>query len=128
MTSSQDQILEKIEKEYPFLTYVRWKGISTIGIVQNVDNKVLMIYDFTKITTQESKIKFLKLGERWWFESSTEHPIEIYLGEAFDEFFSILKGYPICEIEEIVGPVINLDERLTKKRIKRRRTELVRDI
>jgi hypothetical protein len=128
MTNNKTEIVKKLEADYPFLTYIRRKQSSTLGIVQNVDNKIMMIYDFSRIQDIEAKKRFLSFGEKWWYETNTMHPIEIYIGRPFDEFTECLVGYSLSEIIQVSGPSISLDSRLNKKRIKKRRLELVKEV
>ena len=70
---------EETFEKYPFLSLVTYGGNEYIGIIQNQDDAVLSIYDFSKINDQEYKNLFLELGEQWWWESNRMIPINLFL-------------------------------------------------
>ena len=65
-------------QEYPFLSLVAYGGQEYVGIIQNYDDTVLSIYDYSRIRVLEHKEAFLLLGEVWWWESNRMIPINLF--------------------------------------------------
>jgi len=125
MSQEQEDALCQMRKDYPFLTYLEYCDVSVIGIVQNVTTQFIMIFNYEEIKGEEQKKKFLELGENWWYESNTKVPIDVFLGDKFEEFRRVLRGYSRREVKQVVGPMINLSE-MYNRRIKKRRVEFMR--
>ena len=56
-------LAEEIFEKYPFLSLVTYGGQEYVGIVQNQDDTVLSMYDYSKLPV-ELKETFLALGIR----------------------------------------------------------------
>lgn len=119
--------LKSLRKKFPFLTYITYENQDVVGIVQNINTHFVMIYDYNLIRGLEMRKEFLEAGEKWWFESNTDIPIDVFIGRRFDKFAHALRGYTKRNVEIIDGPVINLEE-VFSKRVKKKRVELVADI
>lgn len=111
-------------QKYEFMTFVVMKDDIIVGIVQNETPKLLMIYQFDMIKTTEEKEQFLKYGDDWWWGSNHIVPINLFIGDRFERYEYILRGYPRKPIEEMIGPTFNLAERY-KTRIKKKKIEIV---
>ena len=96
-----------------------------VGIVQNQDNQVISFYDYGRIMSPQDKMKFLKLGEIWWYESNRKIPINIFIKREFKYFRTTLVSLNSKDIEIAHGPTLRLSD-IAKKRIKRRTIQLVR--
>ena len=82
--------IKQLIKQYPFITLLKYGGDEYIGIIQNSDEQITTIYDFGSLRTKDQKIKFLSLGEQWWWESNRMIPINVFLKTDWSEFkFSI---------------------------------------
>lgn len=123
--SQESEAHALMRRHYPFLTYLEYSDTQIIGIVQNVTTQFVMIFDYGELKTDDERREFLKLGERWWYESNTKVPIDVFLGEKFDQFRPTLRGYSRREAKEIIGPMINLAE-MYNRRIKKRRIEFMK--
>ena len=119
-------LAEEIFEKYPFLSLVTYGGNEYVGIVQNLDDTVLSMYDFSKIT-EELKSTFLDLGETWWWESNSTIPINWFLKQDFAHFATILITFNIRDTEVVRGPSVSIAE-LAKKRSKRRNIQLVKKV
>lgn len=119
-------LAEEIFEKYPFLSLVTYGGNEYVGIVQNLDDTVLSMYDFSKIT-EELKSTFLDLGETWWWESNRTIPINLFLKQDFAQFATILITFNIRDTEVVRGPSVSIAE-LAKKRSKRRNIQLVKKV
>lgn len=122
-----EQTLKEIEdtrSKYEFMTFVVMKDDIVVGIVQNETPKVLMIYQFDLLRTTEEKELFLHYGDEWWWESNHAVPINLYIGDRFEVFEYVLRGYPRKPIEGIIGPTFSLAERYLR-RIRKKRIEIV---
>ena len=75
MNSYTEETLDK----YPFLSLVQYGGQEYIGIIQNHDDTVLSMYNFSKLKSKIDKERFLTLGEQWWWESNRMIPINLFL-------------------------------------------------
>ena len=71
------------------------------------------------------KMKFLKFGEIWWYESNRKLPINIFLKGDFKYFRSTLVSLNSKDIEIVEGPTVRLSE-ISTKRVKRKTIQLVR--
>jgi len=119
-------LAEEIFEKYPFLSLVTYGGTEYIGIVQNQDDTVLSMYDYSKIP-EDLKASFLELGDVWWWESNRMIPINLFLKKDFAQFASILITFNIRDTEIVKGPSVSIAE-LAKKRSKRRNIQLVKKV
>lgn len=121
----RQSILERIKLEYPFITYLQYNDTAVIGIVQNATPSVVNIFDFDRVRGIEAKRRFMEYGARWWFGSNTKIPIDLFIGDRFDEFRHCLVGYSRKEIIDITGPTVSVRD-LYAGRIKRRKIEFLK--
>ena len=121
-----EEIKQLLDK-YPFITYLIYGGNEYLGIIQNSDEQITTIYDFGSVRTPEQKIKFLELGEQWWWESNRIIPINVFLKHDWAEFKFCVKTLNSKDVEIKVGPQPNLKE-MAAKRSKRRSITLVRKL
>jgi hypothetical protein len=119
-------LAEEIFEKYPFLSLVTYGGAEYVGIVQNQDDTVLSMYDYSKIP-DNLKASFLELGDVWWWESNRMIPINLFLKKDFVQFASILITFNIRDTEVVRGPSVSIAE-LAKKRSKRRNIQLVKKV
>ena len=119
-------LAEEIFEKYPFLSLVTYGGAEYVGIVQNQDDTVLSIYDYSKIP-DNLKASFLELGDAWWWESNRMIPINLFLKKDFAQFASILITFNIRDTDVVRGPSVSIAE-LAKKRSKRRNIQLVKKV
>lgn len=119
-------LAEEIFEKYPFLSLVTYGGQEYVGIVQNQDDTVLSMYDYSKLP-DELKSTFLELGDTWWWESNRMIPINLFLKKDFAQFAPILITFNIRDTEVVKGPSVSIAE-LAKKRSKRRNIQLVRKV
>ena len=119
-------LAEEIFEKYPFLSLVTYGGNEYVGIVQNQDDTVLSMYDYSKLH-DSLKEAFLMLGEVWWWESNRIIPINLFLKQDFAQFTSILVTFNIRDTEIIRGPSVSIAD-LAKKRSKRRNIQLVKKV
>ena len=114
-------------QEYPFLSLVAYGGQEYVGIIQNYDDTVLSIYDYSRIRVLEHKEAFLLLGEVWWWESNRMIPINLFLKQEWDVFNNTLVTLNVKDCEIKHGPSVSIQE-LAKKRSKRRNIQLVKRV
>ena len=120
-----NEVFETLGKKFPFLSLIRKGDLEYVGIVQNQDNQVTSFYDYGRLMLPQDKVRFLKLGETWWWESNRKIPINIFLRKDFGYFRSTLVTLSTKDIQIVHGPVVRLDD-IAKKRIKRRTIQLMR--
>lgn len=113
--------------QYPFLSYVTYGGNEYIGVIQNIDDVITSIYDFSVLKTNEQKKLYLELGENWWWESNRLIPINIFLKSEWYQFKFTLKTFNSKEVILKYGPAVSFKETISKKS-KRRSITLVRRI
>jgi len=113
--------------DFPFLTLVAYGGNEYIGIIQNIDDVITSMYDYSVLRTQEQKKQYLELGEIWWWESNRLVPINIFLKSDWSTFRFTLKTFNSKDVELKYGPALSLKEAV-QKRTKRRSITLVRRI
>jgi hypothetical protein len=85
------------------------------------------MYVYSNIFDESLRKKFLECGEIWWWESNRQLPINIFLKKKFEVFRPYLKTFIRKDFEIVFGPVVSLQEIITK-RIKRRTIQLVKKI
>lgn len=118
---------QKLLDQYPFLSYLTYGGNEYIGIIQNIDDVITSIYDFSVLRTDPQKVLYLELGETWWWESNRMVPINIFLKQDWFQFRPTLKTFNSKDVELKYGPALSLKEN-AQKRSKRRSITLVRKI
>ena len=119
-------LAEEIFEKYPFLSLVTYGGQEYVGIVQNQDDTVLSMYDYSRLPV-ELKETFLALGDTWWWESNRMIPINLFLKQDFAQFVNILITFNIRDTEVVKGPRVSIAD-LAKKRSKRRNIQLVKKV
>lgn len=119
-------LAEEIFEKYPFLSLVTYGGQEYVGIVQNQDDTVLSMYDYSKLPV-ELKETFLALGDTWWWESNRMIPINLFLKKDFNQFATFLITFNIRDTEVVRGPSVSIAD-LAKKRSKRRNIQLVKKV
>lgn len=112
---------------YPFLSFLTYGGNEYIGIIQNIDDVITSIYDYSALRTQEQKKQYLELGEIWWWESNRLVPINIFLKADWQQYRFSLKTFNSKDVDLKYGPALSLKEAI-QKRGKRRSITLVRRI
>lgn len=119
--------IEETRQKHEFITFLilddpnDWR----CGVVQNSNNRFISFYDLSKITAEESRERFLKMADNWWWQSGQKIPIDLYVGKAFDEFQHALTTLPrksLCE--DPIGPTYSITEHYLK-RVKKKRVELI---
>lgn len=121
-----EEIKQLLDK-YPFITYLVYGGNDYIGIVQNADEQITTIYDFGSLKSPEQKMRFLELGEQWWWESNRLIPINVFLKADWAEFKFCVKTMNSKDVDIKLGPQTSLKE-MALKRSKRRSITLVRKV
>lgn len=114
-------------EQYPFISYVTYGGTDYIGIIQNFDEIITTIYDFSAIKEDDMKRKFLELGETWWWESNRLIPINVFLKTNWTIFKGCLRTMNSKDVEIKMGPYVSLKE-MSTKRSKRKSITLVRKL
>ena len=114
-------------ENHPYLTFLTYGGNEYIGIVQNVDDVITTLYDFSTLKTEDQKIAFLQLAEVWYWESNRLVPINVFLKQEWAVFRPTLKTFNSKDVDIKVGPYVSLKE-ISLRRSKRRSITLVRKI
>ena len=120
-----NEIFDTLRDKFPFLSLIRKGTMEFVGIVQNQDNHVISFYDYGRLMSPQDKMRFLKYGEIWWYESNRKIPINIFIKREFKYFRTTLVSLNSKDIEIVHGPTLRLSD-IAKKRIKRRTIQLVR--
>lgn len=122
-----NNIFDKLTENYPFLSLISYAGNEHIGIIQNQDTTVTTIYDFGEVVNTDLKMKYLDLGETWWWESNRSIPINLFLKHEWEPFKFCLKTFSNKDVILIHGPVCSL-KNMRKTRGRRRSITLVRKV
>ena len=120
-----NEIFKTLRDKFPFLSLISKGEMEFVGIVQNQDANVISFYDYGRLMQPQDKMRFLKCGEIWWYESNRKLPINIFLKGDFRYFRSTLVTLNSKDIQIVEGPTVKLSE-ISKKRVKRRTIQLVR--
>ena len=123
----EDSNIKTLLEQYPFISYLTYGGNDYIGIIQNVDNIITTIYDFSVLKTEEQKTRYLELGEQWWWESNRLIPINVFLKADWSDFRVCLKTMNSKDVKIQFGPYVSLKE-IAAKHSKRRSITLVRKV
>jgi len=116
---------KKLTESHPFISVVHYAGQDFVGIIQNRDDIVTSIYDYGSIVEEMLKMKFLELGDVWWWESNRQIPINLFLKEEWSEFKPYLRTFNNKSLTIIHGPVVSMSD-FQKKRVKRKSITLVK--
>jgi hypothetical protein len=117
--------IKQLLERYPYLTYLTYGGNDYVGIVQNVDDIITTIYDYSMLRSAEEKALFLELGDIWWWESNRGIPINLFLKQDWTPFRVVLRTMNSKDVEIKLGPYVSLKE-MGSKRSKRRSITLIR--
>lgn len=127
MIDNNQNSLENIAKEYPFLSFCTYANQEYLGIIQDSDNHLVSMYVYNLIPTKELRKKFLALGDHWWWGSARTCPINLFLKSDFAQFKPYLRTFNKKEFVVIIGPCLSITDKFTK-RIKRKQITLVKNI
>jgi len=122
-----EEAYKTLLNQYPFISYLTYGGNDYIGIIQNRDEIITTIYDFSMLKTLEQKNNFLELADQWWWESNRLVPINVFLKQDWVEFRVCLKTFNSKDVDIKHGPYVSLKE-IAQKRSKRRSITLVRKV
>ena len=120
-----NEIFKTLRDKFPFLSLIQKGDLEFVGIVQNQDANVISFYDYGRLMMPSDKMKFLKCGEIWWYESNRKLPINIFLKGDFKYFRSTLVSLNSKDVKIAEGPTVRLAD-ISKKRVKRKTIQLVR--
>ena len=120
-----NEIFKTLRDKFPFLSLIRKLDLEFVGIVQNQDNNVISFYDYGRLMNPQDKMRYLKCGEIWWYESNRKLPINIFLKGDFRYFRTTLVTLNSKDVEIVEGPTVRLSD-ISNKRVKRRTIQLVR--
>ena len=120
-----NEIFKTLRDKFPFLSLIRKGDMEFVGIVQNQDNNVISFYDYGRLMQPQDKMRYLKCGEIWWYESNRKLPINIFLKGDFKYFRTTLVTLNSKDVEIVEGPTVRLSD-ISRKRVKRRTIQLVR--
>jgi len=121
----QSNFFKQLTETHPFITVCSYAGNDYVGIIQNRDDSVTTLYDYGAIVAQETKTKFLELGDVWWWESNRLIPINLFLKDDWAMFKPYIRTFTNKSLIILHGPVCSMSE-LHKRRSKRRSITLVR--
>ena len=120
-----NEIFKTLRDKFPFLSLIQKGDMEFVGIVQNQDNNVISFYDYGRLMSPQDKMRYLKCGEIWWYESNRKLPINIFLKGDFKYFRTTLVTLNAKDIVIVEGPTVRLSD-ISKKRVKRKTIQLVR--
>ena len=120
-----NEIFNTLKDKFPFLSLIKKGDMEFVGIVQNQDNNVISFYDYGRLMQPQDKMRYLKCGEIWWYESNRKLPINIFLKGDFRYFRTTLVTLNSKDVEIAEGPTVKLSN-ISKRRVKRRTIQLVR--
>ena len=120
-----NEIFKTLRDKFPFFSLIQKGDLEFVGIVQNQDANVISFYDYGRLMMPADKMKFLKCGEIWWYESNRKLPINIFLKGDFKYFRSTLVSLNSKDVKIAEGPTVRLSE-IANKRVKRKTIQLVR--
>jgi hypothetical protein len=120
-----DDNFKSLLDQYPFLSYLTYGGNDYVGVIQNSDDSIITIYDYSAVRTLEEKQRYLELGEQWWWESNRKIPINLFLKQDWADFRYCLRVLNSKTVDIKYGPTGSMAE-LQEKKSKRKSITLVR--
>ncbi len=126
MFMEDTNIFNTLTEKFPFLTYGTYLEKDYIGVVQNADNQFVSLYVYNRMHDEEVKKQFLAFGDEWWWGSNRMIPINIFFKDRFRPYREFLQTFAAKDFEFVCGPIVSLDDHITK-RIKRRSIQLIRN-
>ena len=98
-----NNLSEKLNQSFPFISVILYGDNEEeyVGIIQNADNLITSLYDYGLLKNEEERKLFLTLGEKWYYESNRQLPINIYLKEEWRQFQKIFKTFITKELTVI---------------------------
>jgi hypothetical protein len=129
MTKSKTPLdyFEKLTESHPFISVLQYAGHDFVGIIQNKDDIVTTIYVYGSIKDSKLKIKFLELGDVWWWESNRQIPIHLFLKDEWSMFRPFIKTFNNKALIQLHGPSVSMSD-FQKKRVKRKTITLVKKV
>lgn len=125
MTDFDPRFAAILEK-FPFLSLGKVSNDHYLGIIQNADAQFISMYILDLIPTGNLREVFLELGDRWWWESNREIPINIFIKDPrFKAFRNSIRMFSAKEFELVSGHRVSLADQMNK-RIRKRQVTLVR--
>jgi hypothetical protein len=122
---TENNNLEQLLEEYPFLTVAIYGKNEYLGIIQNQDANLISMYVFEEIKDEDLRRAFLEYGAEWWWETNRLIPINIILGQRFLPFRESLRTFNIKDFEIKYGPSVCLKD-IMQKRVKRKNVQMIR--
>jgi len=116
--------IEQTREKYPFLTFLISEGNVRMGIVQNASPRIITFYDIEQIEAEADRNYIIELGDRWWWESNQNVPVNIFIGSEFDKFKDVLVGVSRKSLKDMVGPCFSLHEKYIK-RMKKKKIQIL---
>ena len=92
--------------KFPFLTLVKYGGNEYVGIIQNMDNNLVSMYNYENIKELVDRQDFLELGEEWWWGTNRMIPINIIFKQAFEKYRVCLITFSIKDLKYYTGLVL----------------------
>ena len=129
MTTSKTpkDYFQKLAERHPFISVLQYAGQDFVGIVQNRDDIVTTIYDYGLIKDSKLKVRFLELGDVWWWESNRQIPINLFLKDEWSMFRPFIKTFNNKALIQLHGPSVSMTD-FQKKRVKRKTITLVKKV
>ncbi len=120
---------QEILKNFPFLSMATYSATEEeyIGIINNRDTEITSMYLYNRLHDLDEKKLFLELGEKWWWETNRQIPINISLRSEWSIFRKCLCSFITKDLTIKDGHIVSLCE-ISGKRIRRKQVELVKVI
>ena len=78
-----------------------------------------------QLVDAEKRLKFLELGDVWWWESNRQIPIHLFLKSEWSMFKPFLRTFNNKSLTLLHGPIVSMTD-FQKKRVKRKSITLVK--
>jgi hypothetical protein len=121
------RISENLKENFPFISVITYVEKEYVGIVINQDAQITSFYDYSFLRTEAEKVKFLELGESWWWESNRQIPINIFLPGEMTDFRYAIRNFTTKDVKVLYGPCTSLNDMMTK-RVKRKSITLIKKV
>ena len=111
------------QDQFPFLSGCRVHGVEYIGINVVSGKNYTSMYVLNIINDVHAKKELIELGNKWWWQSNRNIPIDIFMPEEMQKFNFCKMRFITKDYNHLWGPAVLLSK-LPTKRIKRCTTVL----
>lgn len=113
----------QLQEQFPFLSCCCVHGVEYVGIIVVSGKNYTSMYVLNSITDKDLTKKLIDIGNKWWWQSNRNIPIDIFMPDEMKKFNFCKMRFITKDYNHLWGPAVLLSK-LPTKRIKRCTTVL----